>query len=170
MSADAEIRVAESGDLARLVDIYNHYVTETHATFHTEPFAVGARTHWFAQFKEAGPYQLLVADAGGSVAGYATSKRYKQRAAYDTSVETSIYLDPDATGQGIGYRLYAALLDRLLEEPSVHRAYGGVGLPNDASVALHEKLGFRLVGTYNEVGFKFGKYWDVSWFEKDVSV
>ena len=91
------------------------------------------------------------------------------RPAYDQSVETTIYLDPAFVGRGIGQRLYGALLDAIQSEESIHRAYGGIALPNPSSIALHERLGFGFIGTFREVGFKFGKYWDVSWYEKDVS-
>ncbi len=163
------IRPGESGDLARLVEIYNYYITETHFTFDTEPIAVGGRTQWFNQFSDSGPHRLLVAEQDDAVAGYATSTQFKPRAAYSTSVETSVYLDHDQTGQGIGLALYSALLEVLVNDPSAHRAYGGTALPNPESVTLHERLGFTLVGTYQEVGYKFEKYWDVTWFEKDVS-
>ena len=164
-----EIRQAEPGDLNRLVEIYNHYVIETHFTFDTEPFAVGARTQWFTQFSDAGPYRLLVADVEGEVTGYASSTPFKPKPAYSTSVETTIYLDPQHVGTGTGVKLYSTLLDLLGNEESVHRAYGGVALPNPGCVALHEKLGFIRVASYHEVGFKLGKYWDVDWYEKDVS-
>ena len=163
------VRPGEPGDLARVVDIYNYYVTETHFTFDMEPFAVGGRTQWFNQFSESGPHRMLVVEQDEVVVGYATSTLFKPKAAYSTSVETSVYLDHEETGQGIGFTLYGALLEVLVNEPSVHRAYGGTALPNPESVALHERLEFKLVGTYREVGFKFDKYWDVSWFEKDVS-
>jgi len=163
------IRQAEPGDLNRLVEIYNHYVTETHVTFDTEPFAVGARTQWFTQFSDSGPYRLLVAEMDEELVGYASSTRFKQRPAYGTSVETTIYIDPEHLGKGIGRPLYDDLLQRLQNEESVHRAYAGVALPNPGSIALHEKLGFVRVGSYHEVGFKFGKYWDVDWFEKDMA-
>ena len=166
---DVQIRNGEPGDLARLVDIYNHYVTETHITFHTEPFVVGARTQWFTQFAEAGPHRLLVAERSEEVVGYASSTQFKPRPAYDSSVETTIYLDAEHVGDGLGTRLYGALLDELIADAGVHRAYGGTALPNPPSIAMHERLGFKHVGTYCEVGFKFDKYWDVSWFEKDVS-
>jgi len=165
----AEIRFAESADLNRLVEIYNHYVVDTHITFDTDPFAVTERIRWFNQFAETGAHRLLVAETGGGIAGYASSTALKRRAAYNTSVETTIYLDPEQFGCGIGTRLYGELLDQLIAEDSAHRAYGGIALPNDASVALHRKLGFEHVGSYHEVGFKFDKYWDVDWFEKDVS-
>jgi phosphinothricin acetyltransferase len=163
------IRQGESADLNKLVEIYNHYVTETHVTFDTTPFLVTDRIQWFNQFTPDGPYRLLVADSNGAILGYATSTRYKPREGYDTSVETTIYLDPGECGHGAGLPLYAALMDQLLADPAVHRAYGGIALPNDASVALHLKLGFERVGSYHEVGFKFDRYWDVDWFEKDVS-
>jgi phosphinothricin acetyltransferase len=163
------IRPGESGDLARLVEIYNYYITETHFTFDMEPFAVGGRTQWFNQFSESGPCRMLVAELDDVVVGYASSTQFKPKAAYSTSVETSVYLDHGQTGRGIGLALYSALLGALVDEPSVHRAYGGTALPNPESIELHDRLGFTLVGTYREVGFKFDQYWDVSWFEKDVS-
>ena len=163
------IRPGESGDLARLVEIYNYYIVETHFTFDTEPFAVGGRTQWFNQFSGSGPYRMLVAEQDDVVVAFASSTQFKPKAAYSTSVETTIYIDQGQTGQGMGLALYAELLEALVDEPSVHRAYGGTALPNPESIALHERLGFTLVGTYREVGFKFDQYWDVSWFEKDVS-
>ena len=168
MNSNISILPGESDDLSQLVDIYNHYVNNTHITFDTEPFLVAARIPWFAQFSGSGPYRLLAAEKDGVVVGYASSTNFKPRAAYNTSVETSVYLRPDEVGQGTGRALYRALLDILLEEPSVHRAYGGVALPNPTSVELHEQLGFEKVGTYREVGFKLDKYWDVSWYEKDL--
>jgi phosphinothricin acetyltransferase len=163
------IRRAESDDLNRLVEIYNHYVTETHITFDTEPFQVAERIQWFNQFSDTGRYRLLVAEAENTILGYASSTPFKPRAAYNTSVETTIYLDPEQASGGIGFQLYGELVDELVAAESVHRAYGGVALPNDASVALHLKLGFERVGSYHEVGYKFDRYWDVDWFEKDVS-
>ena len=163
------IRQAEARDLNRLVEIYNHYVTETHVTFDTQPFAVGARTQWFTQFADSGSYRLFVAERDGDVIGYASSLPFKPKPGYGTSVETTIYLDPAHTGNGLGFRLYGHLVGRLVEEPSLHRAYGGVAQPNPASVALHEKLGYKRVATYHEVGYKFEKFWDVHWYEKDLS-
>lgn len=165
---EVRIRPAGAGDLARLVDIYNHYVSNTHVTFHTEPFCVDDRRVWFDQFALTGPHRLLVAEADQDVVGYASSTEFQSRAAYRSSVETSIYLDHRCAGQGIGTTLYSALMDELVAEPATHRAYGGVALPNDASVKLHQRMGFRQVALFDEVGFKFGKYWDVGWFEKEL--
>ena len=164
-----EIRPARRGDLAALTDIYNHYVRETHVTFDTREFRVEEREAWFDAFAPSGPHRLWVADEGGRVRGYAGSERFRPKPAYGTSVGIGVYVAPDCLGRGLGRRLYAALLPALEAEPAVHRAYAGVALPNPASVALQEASGFRLAGTFREVGFKFGRYWDVSWFERDLS-
>ena len=163
---EVTIRDATEADRGAIVGIYNHYVRETPVTFDVETFTVASREPWFGQFADTGRYRLLVADVAGMVIGYASSVRFKDRPAYDTSVETSVYLHPDHVGQGMGRRLYTVLFEVIAREPTLHRAYGGIAMPNPASVALHEKLGFLKVATYTEVGFKFGRYWDVCWFEK----
>ena len=165
---ELQIRPAIPSDLPGLVRIYNHYVTTTHVTFDTEPFTTEERRTWFEGFADSGPYRLLVAEGASGIAGYASSSRFRPKPAYRTSVETTIYLDPRQLGRGLGGSLYGALLELLANERRVHRAYGGVALPNPASVALHERLGFQLVGTFREVGHKFERFWDVSWYEKDL--
>jgi len=99
------------------------------------------------------------------VLGYASSSTYRPRAAYEPSVETSVYLDHRATGGGVGTALMAALIAEL-ETEDVHRAYAGIALPNPASIRLHERFGYRHVGTFSEQGRKFGRYWDVAWYER----
>lgn len=163
-----KIRCAAEADLPALVQIYNHYVAATHITFDIAPFTTDERRSWFAQFSESGPHRLLVADAS-RIAGYASSSPFRPKPAYSCSVETTIYLAPEFTGHGLGRILYRTLLESLEEESSVHRAYGGIALPNPQSIALHQSLGFNLVGTFREVGFKLGKFWDVSWYERDLS-
>ncbi len=164
------VRAARAADLPGLVDIYNHYVVNTAVTFDTRPFSVDERHAWFDGFASDGIHRLLVAEADGRLAGYASSSALKARAAYDRSVETTIYLRPALTGSGIGGKLYGELISGLAGDPRLHRAYGAIALPNNASVALHERLGFSLVGTFAEVGFKFDRYWDVAWYEKDLAV
>jgi phosphinothricin acetyltransferase len=164
--AEWKIREAVATDLPSLRDLYNHYVEHTYITFDLEKRTLEDRRAWFEAFSTRGPHRLFVAETEGVVTGYASSREFRARAAYSRSVETSIYLAPEATGQGLGGALYVRLLEALESEPKIHRAYGGVAVPNDASVALHERLGFREVGRFTEVGFKFGKYWDVVWFER----
>src|SRR5439155_26627994 len=121
----------------------------------------------FGPYAQPGAHRFLVGVAGGRVLGYATSSPYRTRPAYLTSVETSAYVTPDATGRGVGAVLYRALLDALAGE-DVHRAYAGIALPNPASVKLHESLGYRRAGMFREQGRKFGRYWDVAWYEKEL--
>lgn len=163
-----QIRSGNTNDLLPIIEIYNHYVEHSTATFDTQAVDASQRVSWIGDFSDSGPHRLLVAESNSRVLGYAYSARFKERPAYRSSVETTIYMHADTAGQGYGQRLYAELFAQLENEASVHRAYGVIALPNPASVALHEQLGFRLVGTCHEVGFKFGKYWDVGWFEKEM--
>jgi phosphinothricin acetyltransferase len=168
---DVTIRTGTEDDLPELVRIYNHYIETSPATFDLVPHEVDERRQWFAEHSGGGRYRMLVAarssgsaeDAG--VLGYACSGRFRNKAAYDPSVEASVYVDADAVGQGIGAALYGELLGGLRADPGVHRVYAGITLPNDGSVSLHERFGFERVGTFREVGLKFDRYWDVGWYE-----
>ena len=162
------VRVAEPGDLSRIVGIYNYYVENSHSTFDLATYSVGERVPWFAQFSADGPHQMLVAEADGKVIGWACSGAYKERPGYDVSVETTVYVDHEAFGCGFGTALYKTLFERL-DGKGLHGAYAGIALPNDASVRLHEAFGFRKIGEFREVGYKFDRYWTVAWFEKRIS-
>jgi phosphinothricin acetyltransferase len=162
---DISIRPAVRADLPRMTEIYNHYVLHTVVTFDIEAYTPERRATWFEQFGSTGRYRLLAAEEQGRVIGYAGTIRFRPKAAYDTTVETTIYCAPEAAGKGIGSRLYDALFDALKEE-DIHRFVAGYTLPNAASAALHERFHFRQVGVFSEVGRKFGKYWDVCWLEK----
>jgi phosphinothricin acetyltransferase len=111
-----------------------------------------------------GRYQCFVAEEDGAAIGWASSSHFKDRAAYDTSVETTVYLSPEKTGRGLGGQLYRALFAALARE-DVHRAYGAIATPNDASIRLHESIGFEQVAGYRQVGRKFGRFWDVAVYE-----
>jgi phosphinothricin acetyltransferase len=166
--SDIVIRRAVSRDLPALLDIYNHYVIHTPVNFDIVPRTLAQRREWFDQFSLSGRCQCFVADEGGKAIGYACSMQFKEKAAYATTIETSVYCAPDRARQGIGRRLYTALFDALKNE-DVHRAFGGITLPNAASVGLHAAMGFRHIGTYAEVGRKFGKYWDVGLYLRDMT-
>ncbi len=161
------IRDAEPADLPTLTAIYNHYVVASNATFDITPFTVDGRKAWFDTYSPGGRHRLLAADRDGEVLGYITSSPLRPKPAYDTSVETTVYCRPDAVGEGLGSQLYEALFAALADQ-DLHRAYAGIALPNDASVALHQRLGFTVLGTYREVGRKFDRYWDVRWFERSL--
>ena len=162
-----QITRLQPSHLADLNRIYNYYVLESSATFDLEPWSGERRREWFEAFGSTGPRQAFVALADGEVVGYAYSACHRSRPAYRTSVETSVYLHPEWHRHGIGTRLYQALFDALASE-DLHRAYAGIALPNQGSIALHERFGFRQVGTYDEVGRKFERYWSVLWMEKEL--
>lgn len=157
------VRAARPADADALAQIYNHYIRETVVTFEEAPLDAPTMA---ARLQETTAVSLpwLVAEAGGAVIGYAYASRWKGRCAYRYSVESTVYLDPARTGGGVGTRLYAALLDELRAR-SLHAVIGGIALPNPASVALHEKLGFCKVAHFEEVGFKFGRWIDVGYWQ-----
>lgn len=167
-AAGPAIRPGREHDLPGIVEIINHYVRHTAITFDLEPFTVETRRPWFDQFAATGRYRLWVATEGDRLSGYAASMPFRAKAAYETSVETSVYLHPDARGRSLGAHLYSALFASLVGE-DLHRALAGVTLPNPASIALHRRFGFRSTGVLHEVGRKQGRYWDVEWFEKSLA-
>lgn len=161
------IRPAARTDLPRLTEIYNYYVVNTPVTFDIEPYTVEKRAAWFDQFGATGRHRLMVAEENGRVLGYAGTMRFRPKAAYETTVETTIYCDQQAIGKRLGSRLYHALFDAIKNE-DIRRIVAGYTLPNDASAALHASCGFKPVGIYTEVGRKFGRYWDVQWTERPL--
>jgi len=167
---DLTIRDALLSDLPRLTEIHNYYVVNTHITFDVQPFTPEQRIAWFHEHSAGRRYRLLVADEPGfGVLGYATTGRHRAKAAYDTTVEVSIACDPKAAGQGLGTRLYHALFEALSNE-DINRIVAGIAQPNAPSNALHEKFGFKLIGTFSAVGRKFDKYWDVKWMERPLRI
>lgn len=164
---DAVIRRVEQGDLPALLAIYNHYVVATPISFDLEPRTLAQRQDWLDTFKPTGRYQCFVAVANGAAIGWACSGKYKEKEAYATSVEMSVYLAPDAHGKGLGRRLYQTVIDALQGE-DIRRLYGAITQPNAASVALHRAMGFALVGVQSEVGRKFGRFWDVALYERGL--
>ena len=134
---------------------------------HSGPKTLQQRQVWLDSFASSGRHQCFVAARDGHAIGWACSGKLREKAAYATSVEASIYLAPGEQGKGLGRRLYQTLFDALAEE-TVHRAFGGITQPNEASVGLHLAMGFSHVGTYREVGRKFGRFWDVAWYGRAI--
>lgn len=162
-----QIRDARRADLAAVAAIYTHFVLETTITFNTAVLTPRAWTDRFEREIEPGPYELLVAEVDGHVAGYALTGQFRPKPAYQHSVEVSIYIAPDQVQAGLGTKLYAELTRRLDANPSVHRAYALIALPNDRSVAFHERFGFEHRGTLTECGHKFDRWLDVAFHERD---
>ena len=162
------MRAATLDDLAALTAIRNHYIVNTHITFDTEPYDPADCVPWFEEHCDGRRYRMFVAcDEADSIVGYAATGRYRAKQAYETTVEVSIACLPEATGKGIGSQLYTALFEAIANE-DIHRIVAGIAQPNPGSIALHRRFGFTPVGTYSEVGRKFGRYWDVMWFERPL--
>ena len=162
---NVHIRPARAADLVRINEIYDHTVVDSHISFDLEPWDLERRTEWWTHYGDTGPYRVFVAEVDGYVVGIAYSSQFREKAAYRSSVETTVVVDPGFRASGIGRRLLVAVLDTVQTE-GVHRAYAVVTLPNEASIGIHEALGYRLVGTLDEVGFKAGTYWTTAILEK----
>ena len=138
-----KITAGTEDDLPAIVGILNYTAANSIARFETRPVSVAERRDWFGQFSATGAYRLLVARGDDQVLGYACSQRYRDHEAFRETVEVSIALDAGSRGQGVGTALYRVLFDSLALEPSVHVALAWIWLPNDASVALHRKYGYK---------------------------
>lgn len=158
-----QIRPASEDDAAALAGIYNHYVQHTVVTFETEQVPATELARRIAVvLADSLPY--LVAESDSAIVGFAYASVWNRRAAYRHTVESTVYLDPGWLGRRIGYRLYGALLDDVRGH-GVHAVVAGIALPNEASVRLHESLGFRKAGCFQEVGYKQDRWIDVGYWE-----
>lgn len=162
-SVEPRIRRAEPRDAAALARIYNHYVERTVVTFEEVPVVAEAMGRRVAEVEAEG-LPWLVLEESGEVLGYAYAKPWRARPAYRHSVETTVYLDANAMGRGLGRRLMDALL-LCLRARKKHAVIAGIALPNDGSVALHERLGMTKVAHFPEVGFKHGRWVDVAFWQ-----
>ena len=159
------IRQATMDDAAQLCDIYNHYVLETPITFEEQPVTIEDMVQRIQDTLQSLPW--LVWDQGQRLLGFCYASKWKGRCAYRYSLESTVYLRPDAVGRGVGSQLYGALLDELRQR-QFHTVIGGIALPNPASVALHEKYGFEKVAQFKQVGNKFGEWIDVGYWQSPV--
>lgn len=160
-----DIRSARTEDAADLVAIYAPYVEKTAITFETEVPTVEAFASRIEKTLEKFPY--LVAVEEGKVVGYAYASTYYARAAYDWTVELSVYVSREARGKGIGSLLYDALEEELTER-GFKNFLACIALPNPASLALHEKRGYEQVAHFKKVGYKFGTWHDIVWLQKSL--
>lgn len=156
------IRSCATADAEQICAIYNHYVRTTVVTFEEESVTDIEMARRIGEIGTSLPWLVWEEDA--RILGYAYAAPWKLRAAYRSSVEATVYLEPSAVGQGIGTQLYRALISEL-KERGIHAVVGGIALPNDASVALHERFGFVKIGQFREIGWKHGKWVDVGYWE-----
>lgn|SRR5262249_19448471 len=162
MSQAARIRLADDGDAEAIAAIYRPYVEGTPISFETvapDGREMARRIH-----ENERRYPWVVFDRNGRVGGYAYASAHRARHAYRWSVDVSVYVDADVQRRGIGRGLYVSLL-ALLTAQGFQNAFAGIALPNRASVALHEALGFTHLGTYRRVGHKLGAWHDVGWWQ-----
>lgn len=162
MAMKIAIRPVTLHDAQQICAIYNHYIAHTAITFEHE--AIGALAMQDRIRETTRNYPWLVAELDGRVIGYAYATRWRSRAAYDHTVESTIYLAPDGIGRGLGLPLYRALIE-VLREAGMHAVVGCIALPNPGSVALHEKCGFEKAGNFPQVGRKFGQWIDVGFWQ-----
>src|SRR5688572_17108387 len=158
------IRAASLADAGAVAAIYNHYVVETIVTFEESPLSAQEMADRIGEIQSAGLPFLVSEEEGRGITGYAHASKWKGRCAYRHSAEITVYLEPRQTGRGVGSALYAALMP-LLKERGIHAVIGGIALPNQASVALHEKFGMVKVAHFPEVGRKFDRWIDVGYWQ-----
>ena len=168
MSRLVLVENAEPAQYESVNAIYGRHVLSGFATFDEEAPNLTERAPWFDQFERTGPHQLLIAQEGGEVFGFACSQPYRTHPAFTRSVEFSIYLDPSATGRGLGRPLYRELIDRA-RAAGVGTVLSGVALPNEASLALHRSCGFREVGTFRNYAEKRGRIISSMWFQLELT-
>lgn len=163
MIEELEISLVKPEHAEAVALIYNHYVAHSTATFEEQPLTAG---QMLSRVEECNANRLpwLVAEYAGKVIGYAYASRWNGRCAYRFTVEVTVYLEPNITNSGVGTALYRELLSRL-RELSLKSVIAGISLPNEASVALHEKFGMRKVAHFNDVGYKFETWIDVGYWQ-----
>lgn len=163
MSVSAStLRDAAAADAAAIAAIYNHYVATTIISMESDPVGAAEMARRIAEVQGA-TLPWLVLEEDGAVLGYAYASKWRARPGYRHAVESSVYVDAGLRGRGIGLALYRALIARLAGR--FHCVIGGIALPNPASVALHERLGFCQVACFKEVGHKFGNWVDVAYWQ-----
>ena len=157
------IRAVRADDFTSITAITNHYITTSSIHFAYEPVAEADLRAMWERSRDRHPW--LVTEDGGEVLGYAKSGVWRDRAAYHWTCEVGLYIADAARGRGLGRTLYAALLDDC-QRRGFRSAVAGITLPNDASIALHERCGFTRVGTFADAGWKNGAWHDVAWFQR----
>jgi L-amino acid N-acyltransferase YncA len=161
--SDIRIRAITLGDAAEIARIYNYYVTDTIVTFEEEPVSEHEIVDRIFEVQSAS-LPWLVAEQGQDILGYAYASKWKGRVGYRFAVEVTVYLDHSSVRRGVGSLLYAELLKQL-KAAGIRTAIGGIALPNDASVRVHEKFGFEKVAHFKENGIKFDQWIDVGYWQ-----
>ncbi len=157
-----DIREAKQEDAGQIAEVYNYYILNTHHTFETEELSAEDMRLRIEEIE--GEYPFLVAEDEGLVLGYVYAAQFKLRDAYKYAAEASIYVKNNAKQKGVGSQLYEKFFKEL-EDTNIHAIVAGISLPNDPSIKFHEKLGFKKVAHFEEVGYKLGRWVDVGYWE-----
>lgn len=160
-----KIRLANEADSASILDIYTPFITNTVITFENEVPTVAEFDKRIVSIQKKYPW--LVCEVNKKIIGYAYASQFNERAAYDWAVDSSIYISPQYHRKKIGKALYFSLF-KLLKLQGYYNVYAGVTLPNIKSESLHESLGFKTIGIYKNVGYKFDNWYDVKWFGLEI--
>lgn len=158
----SKIRFATPADAAAVLEIYGPFCDDSPITFETERPAIAEIENRIRKINDRFPW--LICENDDQVLGYAYAGPHRDRAAYRWSVDVAVYISENHRGVGIGTALYMVLFE-LLRIQGYFKAYAGITLPNPASIGLHQRLGFCLVGNYKQVGYKAGAWHDVSWWD-----
>jgi len=161
----ATLRPARPDDALAIAAIYRPYVTDTVITFEVEPPSAADFAERLTRIQRVAPW--LVCEVGGAVVGYAYASKHHERAAYQWALDAAVYLDTAHHRRGLGRALYTALFE-LLRIQGFCSVHGGITLPNAASIALHESLGFRRVALYPAIGYKLNAWHDVGWWQLEL--
>ena len=159
-----EIRLAKNKDLNGINDIYNYYISNTAYTFDINQRTIEEKEEWFHQFKNSKKSICLVGYENDELVGFVCSTKFREKEAYNQSLETSVYISEKFKGRGFGKKLMFELITRL-KSTNINNLYALITYPNKASINLHKTLNFKKVGTLNKVGYKFKKYWSVHIYE-----
>ncbi|HQU56457.1 MAG: arsinothricin resistance N-acetyltransferase ArsN1 family B [Chitinophagaceae bacterium] len=161
-----KIRLATPADATAILAIYAPYIEQTSLTFEIEVPSVDAFANRIKTYLQSWPW--LVSEVDGKIVGYAYASQYRERVAYQWSIECSVYVDEDFHGTGIAKALYTSLFE-IVKRQGFNNIYAVINLPNDQSVAFHEKCGFQYFATYEQVGYKLGRWKNVGWWRLIVN-
>ena len=159
-----EISLAKNKDLNGINDIYNYYISNTAYTFDINQITIEEKKEWFNQFKNSETSICLVGYENDDLVGFVCSTKFREKEAYNQSLETSVYIREKFKGRGFGKKLMFELITRL-KSTNIKNLYALITYPNETSIKLHKTLNFKKVGTLNNVGYKFKKYWSVHIYE-----
>ncbi|HET8945294.1 MAG TPA: GNAT family N-acetyltransferase [Dehalococcoidia bacterium] len=160
------VRPATEADVPAITEIYNYEVLNGWATFDLEPKSIEDRLEWFRETVH--PHFIIVAEEAGEVVGWGCLRAFHERAAYRFTAQNSVYVHQDHRGRGVGRLLLAGLIE-WGREHGFHSIMAGISQDNPASDRLHQSLGFECVGTEREVGYKFERWLDVTWWQLMLS-